>query len=74
MLLEVFVDALCHLYTNGRIEEIGCSYLYCGSSCKQELYCILRIANAAKTDDGHPYCMGNLVNHTQGNGFDARSA
>ena len=74
MFLKVCVNALSDLHTDGWVEEIGCSNLYRRSPCEQELYCILSIANAPKTNHGHFNGMSHLVDHSQGNWLDARTA
>ena len=74
MLVEVFVDALCHLDANGRVEEIGCADFYGAGACQEELYGIFGIADAAKAYDGYLDGTCHLVNHSQCHWLDGRTA
>ena len=74
MSFEVFIHTLSHLLCNGRVEEVGRTYLYGRGSCQQEFYGIGSVADTTQTDDGDTDGLSHLVHHAQGHRLDGRTA
>ena len=74
MAVEPLTDAVAYLEGDGGVEEIGGADLDGGGACHEEFDGVLCTGDAAEPDDWNAHCLGYLVYHAEGNGFDAGTA
>ena len=64
VVIEPFVHTVDNLYGYGRVDEVGCSYLYRRSTGHKELYGILGCTDTSESYNGYFDRLSNLPNHT----------